>query len=93
MIFAGCNKDSGNGRLVVKITDAPFPVEFVESATVTITKVEIRKVGDGIPDENPFTVLWDGSEIFNLLDLRNGVVEELINLEIPAGEYKLMRLL
>lgn len=94
LIMPGCNKttDSGNGRLVVKITDAPFPVDMVESAEVTITKIEIRKAGDGISDGNPFVVIWEGSETFNLLDLRNGVVEDLLNIEIPAGEYNLIRL-
>ena len=94
LIFNGCSKtsDNGNGRLVVKVTDAPFPVDFIESATVTIIKVEIRKAGDGLSDGNPFTVIWEGSEIFNLMDLRNGLVQELLDLEIPAGEYDLIRL-
>lgn len=94
LIMPGCNKtnDSGNGRLVVKITDAPFPVDMVESAEVTITKIEIRKAGDGICDSIPFLVVWEGSETFNLLNLRNGVVEDLLDLEIPAGEYNLIRL-
>ncbi len=75
LIFTGCSKtiDNGNGRLVIKVTDAPFPVNLIESATVTITKVEIRKAGDGISDGNPFSVIWEGSREFNLLDLRNGV--------------------
>jgi hypothetical protein len=92
IISTCCSKESGNGRLVVNITDAPFPVEFVESANVTITKVEIRKAGDGICDSTPFSVIWSGSEVFNLLELRNGIVEELLDLEIPAGEYDLIRL-
>ncbi len=92
MIFTGCNKDNANGRLIVKVTDAPFPVNLVESATVTITKVEIRKAGDCVSDGSPFSVLWEGSETFNLLELRNGMVEELLNLEIPAGGYDLIRL-
>jgi hypothetical protein len=92
MFLSGCTKDSSNGRLIVKVTDAPFPVNLVESATVTITKVEIRKAGDGISDNSPFSVLWEGSKIFNLLELRNGVVEKLLDLTIPAGEYDLIRL-
>lgn len=92
MIFTGCNKENGNGRLVINVTDAPFPVEFIESATVTITKVEIREACDGVCDGTPFTILWEGSEVFNLLELRNGVVAELLDLEIPAGEYDLIRL-
>jgi len=94
MLFTGCNKtpDGGNGRLIIKVTDAPFPVNFIESATVTITKVEIRKAGDGISDSNPFSVIWEGSSEFNLLELRNGLVAKLLDLEIPFGEYDLIRL-
>ena len=94
LIVSSCSKtnDSGNGRLIVKITDAPFPVDMVESAEVTITKIEIRKAGDGISDGTPFNVIWEGSETFDLLDLRNGVVEDLLNIDIPEGEYNLIRL-
>jgi hypothetical protein len=94
LIFTGCSKtiDNGNGRLVIKVTDAPFPVSYVESATVTITKIEIRKAGDCISDGNPFLVVWEGTKTFNLLELRNGLVEDLLNLEIPQGEYNLIRL-
>jgi hypothetical protein len=94
MLFTGCNKtpDGGNGRLVIKVTDAPFPLNYVESATVIITKVEIRKAGDGISDGNPFSVLWEGSREFNLLELRNGLVTKLLDLDIPSGEYDLIRL-
>jgi uncharacterized surface anchored protein len=92
MIFTGCSKDNENGRLVVKVTDAPFPIDFIDEAIVTITKVEIRKAGDGISDSNPFLVVWTGEKTLNLLDLRNGVVEELADILIPRGEYDLVRL-
>ena len=79
LVFASCDKtNDGNGRLVVNITDAPFPVDMVESAEVTITKLEIRKAGDGISDECPFEVIWEGSEIFNLLDDK-AAYEELMS--------------
>lgn len=50
--FFACNKttDDQTGRLVVKITDAPFPIEDIEYANVTINKVELRKECDGICD-------------------------------------------
>lgn len=95
MLFTGCSKDEGYGRLVINVTDAPFPLDLIESATVSITKVEIRKVGDGISDGNPFILLWENSEepkTFDLLELRNGIIAKLIDLEIPAGEYDLVRL-
>ncbi len=93
MIFTGCNKtNDGPGRLVVKITDAPFPIDMVESASVTITKVELRKEGAGVNDASGFSVVWEGSETFNLLDLRNGLTAELTDVEIPQGSYDLVRL-
>ena len=46
LFIAGCKKSEtttgGPGRLSVKITDDPFNINTVESATVTITKIEIR---------------------------------------------------
>jgi len=98
IFLSGCDKSlqddnlGGKGKLMISITDDPFDINLVESATVTITKVEIRRTGDGIPDGNPFMVLLEDTLTFDLLDLRNGVTEELVNLEVPAGEYDLVRL-
>jgi len=94
VLFTGCNKttDNGMGRLSIRITDGPFPMSSVESATVTITKVELRKAGDGVSDGNPFLVAWEGSATFDLLDLRNGVTQDLVGLDLPQGTYDLVRL-
>ena len=94
LFFAGCDKtNDGYGRLIVNITDAPFPIDMVESAEVTITKLEIRKAGDCVREDTcSFEVIWEGSETFNLLDLRNGVIAKLADIEIPEGEYDLLRL-
>ena len=86
------NDNNGPGRLIVKVTDAPFPIGSVESAAVTITKVEIRKVCDSISDGNPYSVIWEDTLTLNLLELRNGIVEELLDIEIPQGKYDLIRL-
>ena len=94
------NSDDLMGRVVVKITDEPFPISLIADAGVTITKVEIRFAeseegenteGEDGEEESPFIVLWEGSRELKLLDLRNGVTEELADLEIPAGEYDLVR--
>ena len=94
LFFAACDKtNDGYGRLIVNITDAPFPIDMVESAEVTITKLEIRKAGDCVREDTcSFKVIWEGSETFNLLDLRNGVIAKLADIEIPEGEYDLFRL-
>ena len=108
--FMGCQEVSNDqtGRIIVKITDAPFPIDFIEDASVTITKVEMRleemsgeneegeveegEVEEGEVEESPFITLFEGSETFNLLELRNGVMATFLDLEIPVGNYNLIRI-
>jgi len=97
LMFSACSDtispdNSGPGRLVIKITDSPFPIDLVESATVTITKVEIRKVCDTISDGNPYMVVSEDTISFDLLQLRNGITEDLADVEVPQGKYDLVRL-
>ena len=97
LMFSACSEtispdNSGPGRLVIKITDAPFPIDLVESATVTITKVEIRKVCDSISDGNPYMVVSEDTMILDLLKLRNGITADLADVEVPQGKYDLVRL-
>jgi len=101
--IVGCQKNDGTfddnyGTLRISITDDPFPVEYIEEANVVITKVEIREKDDhkgyGQEEDNayPFMTLLQDTLEFNLLELRNGVTAELLEMEIPAGEYDLLRL-
>jgi hypothetical protein len=90
-IFSSCTKTTeGPGKMVIKITDDPFNISFVESATITINKIEIRKTGQG--DNGKFTVLSSDTMTFDLMKLRNGITQELTNIEIPQGNYDLIRL-
>jgi len=94
LVLSGCNKSNdgpaGSGRLSIKITDDPFNISYVESATVTITKVELRKAGE--TTVNPFMVLSEDPVTIDLSKLRNGITNELINVDIPQGDYDLVRL-
>lgn len=94
LFSTGCQdvKNDQFGTLVLKLTDAPFPIDMIDAATVTIVKVEIRKEGDGVADGNPYIILTEEPREFNLLDLRNGITTDLIEMEIPAGSYDLIRL-
>jgi hypothetical protein len=106
VFFAGCaDMDNDNdqqkqldndqyGHLVIKLTDAPFPFEMIESATVNIFKVEIRKVCECDEDEYPYIELPlpEDSNEFNLLELRNGVTADLAEMGIEPGYYDLIRL-
>jgi len=105
LLFAACTRnDDIPGKLVLKVTDDPFRISFVDSATITITKIEIRQAGPhhkrhqyagtepDTTDRNPYIVLSEDTITLNLLDLRNGITQELLSLEIPQGTYDLIRL-
>lgn len=89
-VISGCTKSSeGTGRLSVKVTDDPFNINFVESATVKINKIEIGNSGQ---DTNKFIVLMQDTLTFDLMQLRNGITQEITNIDIPQGNYNLIRL-
>lgn len=95
ILFATACQDINNsdqqGHLVIQLTDAPFPFDTIDAAMVNITKVEIRKVTEGDEDENPYIALPVEATDFNLLDLRNGITAELVDVEIEPGDYDLIR--
>ncbi len=87
----------GTGRLVVKLSDKPFPFDLVSEANVTVFKVEARRVDDDDDSEeeeggSPYVVLMEEEIPVNLLNLVNGVTAELADVEVPAGTYDLVRI-
>jgi len=66
----------------------------VQEANVTITHIEARRALDSAEADstNPFIELSNETETYNLLELRNGVTETLVDMEVPTGEYDLIRL-
>lgn len=86
------NTSDETGSLTVVMTDAPFPIDLVAEANVTINKIEIRKDSTEDENENPFTVLSEETQSFNLLELQNGVKASLADLEVETGSYDLIRL-
>ncbi|WP_420602210.1 DUF4382 domain-containing protein [Flagellimonas sp.] len=100
------DSNSKTGKLTLQLTDAPFPFDMVAEANVTIFKVEARKVDDEMDenaeddsseddmdsdDNSPFIVLMEEEMDVNLLELTNGVTEQLADLEVPVGTYDLIR--
>lgn len=96
LVLTGCNKTEtaistdGPGKLSIKITDDPFDINSVESATVTISKIELRQVGSS--DSDPFLKLLLSPVAIDIFKLRNGITQELVNLPVPQGDYDLVRL-
>ncbi|MFD2587014.1 DUF4382 domain-containing protein [Croceitalea marina] len=97
LLFIGCSDDSNTnsetGRLSVRLTDAPFPYALVAEANVTIFKIEARLQSDDDEenDDSSFVVLMEDEIDTNLLELTNGVTEQLANVEVPVGTYDLFR--
>lgn len=98
LVALGCSdaNDSNfneTGRLVVRLTDAPFPYEWIDAANVTIFKVEARQVteAESETETSPYVTLMESEMDMNLLELQNGVTTTLADLEVPAGDYDLVR--
>jgi hypothetical protein len=94
MLFVvSCGNDNpGNAdkaTLVVTLTDAPFPYESVDYVNVTINKIEIKSVDAGIG--SPFMTMSEKVQTFNLIELQNGVTAELVEMDLPVGDYDLIR--
>lgn len=94
---ATTNVSDGMGQLTVTMTDAPFPIDLIAEASVTINKIEIRgdttlTTNDSTEAEAGFTVISEEEQSFNLLELQNGVKASLADIEIEAGSYDLIRL-
>jgi hypothetical protein len=103
LFFSGCSEDLNTeesmGRLTVHLTDAPFPYDLISEANVTIFKVEARYKGDTMEgdenkddDGNSFIILMEEERDFNLLNLTNGITETLVDIDVPAGSYDLIRI-
>ena len=96
--------DGATTQLSIRMTDAPFPFDMVESVDVTITKIELLAAEDDDDASNDTSntegvrdriVLFDGAPVaLNLLDLRDGVDTLLVNrFTIPAdGSYNRLRI-
>lgn len=84
----GSGATSGGGTLKVSITDAPFPGDLVESATVVIREVRARDTSQG-----GWQVLFDGEREIDLVPLTGGIAETLVEIEVPPGTYDEVRLI
>ncbi|CAM4119138.1 DUF4382 domain-containing protein [Gillisia limnaea] len=76
------------GNLTVKLSDAPMHYNQFSQANVTIDHMDIRNSSNG----NSFTMLTKNPMHSNLLDLVNGNTETIANMDLPEGNYDLMRL-
>jgi hypothetical protein len=82
--LASCSDDPGEGTIILHLTDAPFPFEFVESTEVVIDSVAVKIGGLGGEDDGFLTIDRD-QHVVDLLELQNGVTVPLSTAVVPAG--------
>jgi hypothetical protein len=94
----------GQGRISVRLTDAPLPLEEVESINVHIVRIEVKAdatteaeadddVAAAESSSNGWIVLATPNASFDLMDLRNGVSAFMGDAAVAAGSYRSMRLI
>jgi len=98
-IITGCDQnenlqlDEGKGRIYIHLTDAPFPIDLVSNAYVTIDKIEIRKQTANVEaGEDSFILISDKKLKVDLLELTNGITEQIATADLDAGSYNEIRL-
>ncbi|QGY44792.1 DUF4382 domain-containing protein [Maribellus comscasis] len=84
----------GKGRINVHLTDSPFPVGLISHTYVTIDRVEIRQKTEVDMEESDdtFLVLSEETMVVDLLELTNGITEQIASVDLEAGYYDMLRL-
>ena len=94
----------GTGRLVVQLTDAPFPFDSVKSVEVFVVRIDgkaaasdsadaAKNTADAEKESGGWTTLAEPKAKIDLLALRDGKTTTLGQKAIPAGSYKGFRLI
>ena len=105
--LASCSDSSmgpDQGRIAVRLTDAPFPLDQVQSIDMFIVRVEARvqpvteadadeDVDDSDASSDGWIVLATPNASFDLMDLQNGVNVLLGETSVAAGTYQSIRLI
>ena len=102
--LVGCSDSAsmgpGEGRIALRLTDAPFPLDQVASIDVFVVRVEAKleetTEADAEDDENSsggWIVLSSPNASFDLMDLQNGVSVSLGDAAVAAGAYRSVRLI
>ncbi len=96
------------GRLKVVMGRTPSPTEPLKAASITITRVEVlrQRTARGLPEnaglsdslqttdpvDHSWIVVQEGEQIVNLMEIRAGRANLLINADLPEGRYSRLRL-
>jgi hypothetical protein len=87
----GNSSDPQTGTLGVSLTDAT--VGGFDAVNVTVSKVRVHQSTDAAENDSDWSeITLEPARKINLLDLTNGVLEDLGQTSLPAGHYTQLRL-
>lgn len=87
----GSSTTAGTGTLKVALTDAPAC--GFDEVNVTVSKVRVHQSGTAADSDAGWSdIVLSPARKINLLDLTNGVLEDLGQTTLPAGTYNQVRL-
>ena len=109
-LFWACSSDSstglkpGDGRMVVRLTDAPFSTDSVKSVDVFVVRVDGKvedtqeadaqaSVAETEAESEGWVVVAEPNESINLLALAGGNATTIGQAELAAGTYHSLRLI
>jgi len=93
VLATGCGGSSSQapGSVHVALTDAPAC--GFDKANVTVTKVRVHQSGSASEKDSGWTdITLSPARKINLLDLNNGIIEDLGEVPLAAGHYTQLRL-
>lgn len=87
----GGGGSGGEGMLRMALTDAPAC--GYDQVNVTVERVEVNRSSNAAEGDGSWeTIVLSQPRRVNLLDLTNGVLQELGSTQLPAGRYTQLRL-
>ena len=81
----GKDPNASQSTLTIKLTDAPFPLDVLESAIINISKIDMNHNGK-------FVNLITANMSYDLLNLRGGLTETLTQVPIVPGTISQLRI-
>ena len=98
--LAGCTASEigpagppAEGRTAVFLTDAPFPFDRIHRVDIHVSEIALSPRADtseGLPE---WVTVARPDRTFNLLDLQNGATALLGEADVPAGQYRAVRVI
>jgi hypothetical protein len=99
-LLAGCYQDDASvaapqavrPQITVRLTDAPFPYDSLHSVNIYVVRIEAEADSADTSGGGQWTVITEPRKTFDLLALQQGATAILGQGEMPAGQYRAVRM-